>query len=82
MVYENKSASVIQLKGKANERGLYECRWKNSRAEARHRNFTVTYSGEEPNDTYTTIIAVTIIGLLAVGIGIGTKLYFDKVRKK
>ena len=76
------------LKGKANELGTYECRWNNSRGEARHKQFTVSlYFIEEKTDNKTDIniimcVTATVIGLLLIGMGIGIKFYLDKVRNK
>ena len=81
-MYEDKTASVLMLKGETNELGLYECRWNNSRGEARHRNFEVGGKFVEKNDINIIIISVTAtaIGLLLVGMGIGIKFYLHKVR--
>jgi hypothetical protein len=66
------------LIGKTNELGSFECRWNNSRGEARHRQFTVSLTFvDEKNDF---IISAIVIGLLLVGMGIGIKFYLDKVR--
>jgi hypothetical protein len=76
---------VLTLKGNANELGSYECRWNNSRGEARQRQFTVSVTfAEEISDNYTIFASVTatVLGLLAVGIGISIKFYLDKVRNK
>ena len=77
------------LKGKANELGTYECRWNNSRGEARHKQFTVSlYFIEEKTDNNKTDINIimcvtaTVIGLLLIGMGIGIKFYLDNVRNK
>ena len=76
------------LKGKANELGIYECRWNNSRGEARHKQFTVSlYFIEEKTDNKTDIniimcVTATVIGLLLIGMGIGIKFYLDKVGNK
>jgi hypothetical protein len=73
------------LKGNANELGTYECRWNNSKGEARHRNFTVSVTfADEISDNYTIFASVTatVLGLLAVGIGISIKFYLDKVKNK
>ena len=75
----------MSLKGNANELGSYECRWNNSRGEARQRNFTVSVTfAEEISDNYIIFASVTatVLGLLAVGIGISIKFYLDKVRNK
>ncbi|XP_046462720.1 fibroblast growth factor receptor 4-like [Daphnia pulex] len=88
-VYENETASIVQLQGKETERGTYECRWKNSKGEQRHRNFTVIPSfekeannfGSEKDEKDTNsiiIISASLIGLLAVAVGIGIKIYLDK----
>jgi hypothetical protein len=71
------------LKGNANELGTYECRWNNSRGEARHKQFIVSLSFVEEKTDVNIIISVTatVIGLLLIGIGIGIKFYLDKVRK-
>jgi hypothetical protein len=72
----------VQLQGKETERGTYECRWKNSKGEQRHRNFTVgiiSYEKDE-KDANTIIISASFIGLLAVAVGIGIKIYLDKVK--
>jgi hypothetical protein len=86
LIYENETASVVQLQGKETERGIYECRWKNSKGEPRHRNFTVNSRNQvftvnfpfkkDETDTYIIIISVSLIGLLAAGI----KVYLDKVK--
>jgi hypothetical protein len=70
----------LSLKGNANELGTYECRWKNSRGEARHRNFTVSVTFLDENINIITSVTATIIGLLLIGMGIGIKFYLDKVR--
>jgi hypothetical protein len=64
------------------ERGTYECRWKNSKGEPRHKNFTVGIIIYEMDkkDTNTIIISASFIGLLAVAVGIGIKIYLDKVK--
>jgi hypothetical protein len=72
----------VQLQGKETERGTYECRWKNSKGEPRHRNFTVgiiSYEKDE-KDANTIIISATLFGLLALAVGIGIKIYLDKVK--
>ncbi len=84
-VDENKSlASILQLQGKAKEAGIYECRWNNSRGEARHRNFTVTvdFVDVDEKKRNTIIIPLILIGILAVGMGIGIKFYLEKVRNE
>ena len=60
--------------------GTYECRWKNSRGEARHRNFDVSLKFFDEKTDF--IIATTVIGLLLIGMGIGIKFYLDKVKNK
>ena len=62
--------------------GTYECRWKNSRGEARHRNFTVSVTFLDENINIITSVTATIIGLLLIGMGIGIKFYLDKVINK
>ncbi len=57
--------------------GIYECRWNNSRGEARHRNFIVSVTFAE--EIFTKTVTAILIGLLAVGIGIGVNIYIDKV---
>jgi hypothetical protein len=72
----------LSLKGKTNEVGTYECRWKNSRGETRHRQFDVSVKFfDEKNDINIIIISVTaiVIGLLLIAMGIGIKFYLDKV---
>jgi hypothetical protein len=76
-VYENETASIAQLQGKETEKGFYECRWKNSKGEQRNKLFTVN---SQEKDTHTIIISASFIGLLAVGLGIGIKVYLDKVK--
>jgi hypothetical protein len=81
----------VQLQGNETEKGFYECRWKNSKGQPRHRNFTVIPSFEkeannfgsekDEKDTNTIIImSASLIGLLAVAVGIGIKIYLDKVK--
>ena len=70
----------MSLKGNANELGTYECRWNNSRGEARHRNFDVSLKFFDEKTDF--IIATTVIGLLLIGMGIGIKFYLDKVGNK
>ncbi|XP_046654437.1 vascular endothelial growth factor receptor 1-like isoform X1 [Daphnia pulicaria] len=80
LIYENETASVVQLQGKEKEKGTYECRWKNSKGEPRHRNFRVgiiSYEKDE-KDANTIIISASFIGLLAVAVAIGIKVYLDK----
>jgi hypothetical protein len=82
-VYNNETASIVQLQGKETEKGTYECRWKNSKGEPRHRNFTVNLDSSFKNDekdTNTIIISATLFGLLALAVGIGIKIYLDKVK--
>ena len=67
------------LKGKANELGTYECRWNNSRGEARFRNFDVSLKFVDEKTDF--IISATVIGLLLIGMGIGIKFYLENVRK-
>ena len=63
--------------------GTYECRWNNSRGEARHRNFDVSVKFVDDNiDNNIIIISATVIGLLLIGMGIGIKFYLDKVGNK
>jgi preprotein translocase subunit SecF len=57
--------------------GIYECRWNNSRGEARRRNFVVSVTLAE--EIFTKTVTAILIGLLAVGMGIGVKFYLDKV---
>jgi hypothetical protein len=82
-IFENKSTSVLTLQGNGNERlerGTYVCRWNNSRGEARQRNFIVQSSLERGNTLI--VVAAFLIGLFAIGMGIGIKFYFDKVRNQ
>ena len=65
------------LKGKTNEVGTYECRWKNSRGETKHRQFDVSVKFFD--DKTDIIISATVIGLPLIGMGIGIKFYLDKV---
>jgi hypothetical protein len=75
----------LSLKGNANELGTYECRWNNSRREARHKQFTVGLSFvEEISQTAQTVtisVSAISIGLFLIGMGIGIKFYIDKVNK-
>jgi uncharacterized protein YodC (DUF2158 family) len=50
LIYENETASIVLLQGKEKEKGIYECRWKNSKGEPRHRNFTVNLDSSFKND--------------------------------
>jgi uncharacterized protein YodC (DUF2158 family) len=73
----------VQLQGKEKEKGTYECRWKNSKGEPRHKNFTVNLDSSFKNDekdTSAIIVSASLIGLLAVAVGIGIKIYLDKVK--
>jgi hypothetical protein len=84
-VYENETASIVLLQGKETERGTYECRWKNSKGEQRHRNFTVNLDfrfekDEKDANTIIIIVSASFIGLLAIAVGIGIKVYLDKVK--
>jgi superfamily II DNA/RNA helicase len=67
----------LSLKGKTNEVGTYECRWKNSRGETKHRQFDVSLKFFDEKTDF--IIATTVIGLLLIAMGIGIKFYLDKV---
>ena len=91
-VDDNKTASVLPLQGKTNELGIYECRWNNSRGEARHRRFIVSFifvgtidsSGEAKsfvaiNGISINGISITFALLFAIGVGISIKIYLDKV---
>ena len=83
LVFGNKTTSVLSLKGNANEVGTYECRWNNSRGEARHRQFDVSVKFfDEKIYNNIIIISATVFGLLLIGIGIGIKFYLDKVGNK
>jgi hypothetical protein len=62
----------------------YECRWKNSRGEARHRQFTVTVAFVALiNETFSPPtyfnLSVILAFLLAIGVGVGIKFYLSKV---
>jgi hypothetical protein len=74
----------VQLQGKETEKGFYECRWKNSKGEPRHRNFTVNldfrFEKDEKDTNIVIIIIASLIGVLAVAMGIGIKIYLDKVK--
>ena len=72
------------LKGNANEVGTYECRWNNSRAETRHRQFdvNVNFFDEKNDNNIIIIMSATVIGLLLIGMGIGIKFYLNKVGNK
>jgi hypothetical protein len=83
LIYENETTSVLPLKGKVKEAGTYECRWKNSKGEPRHRNFTVNLDfrfEKDEKDANTIIVSASFIGLLAIAVGIGIKVYLDKVK--
>ena len=80
-VFGNKTASVLMLKGKANELGTYECRWNNSKGEARHKQFTVSLSFVEDKSDII-ILSATVIGFLLIGMGIAIKVYLDKVKNQ
>ena len=63
--------------------GTYECRWNNSRGEARHRQFDVSVKFfDEKIYNNIIIISATVFGLLLIGMGIGIKFYLDKVGNK
>jgi hypothetical protein len=83
-VYENETASVLTLQGKETERGTYECRWKDSKGEPRYKDFTVNldfrFEKDEKDTNTVIIISATLFGLLAVAVGIGIKVYLDKVK--
>jgi hypothetical protein len=82
----------VQLQGKETEKGTYECRWKNSKGEPRHKNFTVNLNFRFEKDEKITIryiqkdtntiiiISATFFGLLALAVAIGIKVYLDKVK--
>jgi hypothetical protein len=69
------------LKGNANELGTYECRWNNSKGEARHKQFTVSLSFVEDKSDII-ILSATVIGFLLIGMGIAIKVYLDKVKNQ
>lgn len=83
-VYKNNTASILPLQGKDNEIGTYECRWINSRGESRHRQFTVSVTFAQENKTaiIVTAVSVTMVAIVAIGFGIGIKIYLDKVSDK
>jgi hypothetical protein len=74
----------VQLQGKETEKGFYECRWKNSKGEPRHRNFTVNldfrFEKDEKNTNSIIIMSASLIGVLALAVAIGIKVYLDKVK--
>ncbi|XP_057368363.2 vascular endothelial growth factor receptor 1-like [Daphnia carinata] len=81
-IYSTANISILPLKGIKNEIGVYACQWNNSLGQVGFRNFTLFLSDETSSEMetyYTTIItfAVILAVLLALGIGISVKLYFD-----
>ena len=63
--------------------GTYECRWNNSRGEARHSKFDVSVKFfDAANINIIIYVTAAVIGLLLIGMGIGIKFYLDKVRNK
>jgi hypothetical protein len=77
-VKETEITSVLPLEGKENESGNYECRWNNSRGEARHRRFIVSFT-EAKSFATVNAISITFAVLFAIGVGISIKIYLDKV---
>ena len=69
----------MPLNGLMNENGVYSCRWTNSLGQSRYRNFTVLI-GNASGSTHATAIPLSanLIALIVI-IGIGVKLYLDKV---
>lgn len=80
-VYNNQTVSILTLRGRANEIGTYECRWKNSRGESRHRQFTVSVTFAQESNTRNIIaaVSVTLVAIIAIGFGTAIKVYLDKV---
>ena len=71
---------MLTLQGTEGNSGIYACRLYNSVGESR-KYFYVTFD-EDPGSTFTTtFIAVVVVLLVALvaGLGIGIKLYRDKV---
>lgn len=86
-IYSTDNVSTLPLEGIKSEIGAYACRWNNSLGQVGFRNVTLFLSDETSSEMetyYTTIIvfAVTLAILLALGIGISVKLYFDLVSVK
>lgn len=84
-IYSTANVSILPLEGTKGEIGAYACQWNNSLGQVGFRNFTLFLADETLSETetyYTAIIvsAVTLAILLALGIGISVKLYFDLVR--
>jgi hypothetical protein len=76
----------LPLEGRATENGTYECRWNNSRGEARHRQFIVSFIivgiidlSEAKSFATVNGISITFALLFAIGVGITIKIYLDKV---
>ena len=69
----------MPLNGLMNEIGVYSCRWNNSLGQPRYRNFTVLI-GNASGSTHATAIPLSanLIALIVI-IGIGVKIYLDKV---
>ncbi|KAK4010542.1 vascular endothelial growth factor receptor 1 [Daphnia magna] len=81
-IYSTANVSILPLEGTKGEIGAYACQWNNSLGQVGFRNFTLFLADETLSETetyYTAIIvsAVTLAILLALGIGISVKLYFD-----
>jgi hypothetical protein len=74
----------VQLQGKEKEKGFYECRWKNSKGEPRHKKFIIIFIEKEANTlsivSNVIIIFSILFGLLGVAVRIGIKVYLDKVK--
>ena len=71
---------MLTLQGTEDNSGIYTCRLYNSIGESR-KNFNVTF--DEGLTFTTTLIAVVVVLLVALvaGLGMGIKLYLDKVRR-
>ena len=76
----SRNTTVLTLQGTEDNSGTYACRLYNSVGESR-KYFYVTFV-QDPGSTFnTTFIAVVVVLLIALvaGLGIGIKLYRDKV---
>jgi hypothetical protein len=71
--------SILPLNGIVNEIGVYSCRWNNSLGQSRFRNFTVFLGNSNGLTNATAIpLSANLVALIVI-IGIGIKLYLDKV---
>ncbi len=78
-VYQKETSSTLSIKGERTEGGDYECRWNNSRGEAKHRKFIVRIAFVKNNNLVTFIIVFAAVLLFVIGAGMSIEFFLEKV---